>query len=203
MNPQRVMRTLPIQILPPRARPDSEDEVGCRPVKRLIVASLIVAALLVFPSAMSASIVIDGCIGRIGLWDHSTTVLREWGRPIRTEKVGSDPSFTVWHYKKGLVLLAPWGKYRIVSAIETTDPQERTPAGIGVGSTHSEVVAAYGGRTCRRDLHWCKIGNRHDLARSTALHLKRGRVATVRISLYSNYADVGPQAPDPRCRRSK
>jgi hypothetical protein len=81
----------------------------------------------------------------------------------------------------------------IVSAIETTDPQERTRAGIGVGSWHSEVVAAYGGRNCRRYFHWCEIGN-HDLARWTKLHLKTGRVDKVRMGLYSNYADVGPHA---------
>ena len=171
-------------------------------LKRLIVASLIAAAVLVFPSAMSASIVIDGCVGRIGLWDDSTTVLREWGRPIRTTQVGTDPSFTVWHYKKGLVRLAPWGRYRIVSAIETTDSQERTPAGIGIRSVHSEVVTAYGGRTCPFRRHWRTVGNPVNNRRTT-LHLKRGRVAKVRISLYSNYVDVGPEVPDPRCRRSK
>ena len=172
-------------------------------MKRLIAASSIVAAVLVFPSAMSASVVIDGCIGRIGLWDHPTTVLREWGRPIRTTKLASDPSFTVWHYKKGLVLLAPWRKNRmIVGAIETTDPQERTPAGIGVGSSHTEVVAAYGRRMCLPNFRWCRLDGDANY-RWTKIRLKRGRVATVRISLYSNYVDVGPQVPDPRCRRSK
>lgn len=171
-------------------------------MKRLIVAPLIVAAVLVFPSAMSASIVIDGCIGRIGLWDHPTTVLREWGRPIRTTQLAADPSFTVWHYKQGLVQLAPWKNRKIVGAIETTDPQERTPAGIGVGSSHSEVAASYRRRICRQDFHWCRIDGDAN-ARWTKLHFKRGRVAKVRIGLYSNYVDMGPEAHDPRCRRSE
>ena len=165
-------------------------------MKRLIVASLIVAAVLVFPSAMSASIVIDGCIGRIGLWDKPTTVVREWGKPIRTTKVGSGwTAATVWHYKQGLVRLAPWGKRpMIVSAVETTDPQERTLAGIGVGSWHYEVVAAYGGRNCRRYFHWCEIGN-HDYARWTKLHLKTGRVDKVRMGLSPTTPTWGRRRP--------
>jgi len=169
------------------------------PVKRLVAVSLVVTAVLVFPSAMPASIVIDGCIGRIGLWDGPSTALREWGKPIRTTKLASDPSFTVWHYKKGSVQFAPWRANRVVvGAIETTDPQQRTPAGIGVGSSQSELVAAHGRRTCRPNFHWCRIDSDAN-HRWTRVHLKNGRVDKVRMGLYSNYVDVGPEAPDSRC----
>jgi hypothetical protein len=165
---------------------------------RQVLAICLAVGVLTFPSATSAHIVLDSCIGGIGLWDSGTQVLRQWGTPIKMTKRAPD---VWWHYRKGSVLLTPWGRGTspdnlIVLAVSTTDPRQRTPAGIGVGSWLSEVRTAYGPWCTRQGS--CDIGKREN--RSTSLLFKKGRVVEVSISLYSDFDDGARKPPDPRCR---
>jgi hypothetical protein len=164
-------------------------------MKRVAVAALLCFFLL--PSSLSAHVVIDSCIGGVSLWDSSTQVLRQWGNPTRKVK---RPPDVWWHYRKGSVLLTPWGRSShdwIVLAVTTTDPKQRTRAGIGVGSWLSEVRAAYG-PWCFGRQGSCDIGSGQ--GRDTYLRFKRGRVVEVSVSLDSSYDDGARRAPDPRCR---
>lgn len=161
--------------------------------------AVLLFACLILPSSIAGRIVPDACIAGVGLWDSSAQVLRTWGKPIRKSK---DPPGTRWHYRRGSVLLERWGKQptpnkHIVLAVTTTDPRERTPRGIGVGSLYRQVRTAHPKAGCPRQ-GYCDIGA--VLWAFTTLKLKNGRVTEVAISLESSYDDGALQKPDPRCR---
>jgi hypothetical protein len=157
------------------------------------------AAFLVLTHSSAARVVPDACIGGIGLWDNSVTVLEERGPPIRKRHVRPD---VWWVYRQGSVLLTPWRASRdprdlIVLVIRTRDRSERLPTGIGVGSWFSEVRARY--PQCPRHGS-CDVGGSID--RETVLELDRSRVSRVSVGLDSGFDDGPRQPPDPRCRRS-
>jgi hypothetical protein len=109
----------------------------------------------------------------------------------------------LWHYKGRSVLLIRWYKRRPnvwhALVIVTTDPSQRTPAGIGPGSSHAEVRRAYPREGCPRSGS-CEIGKLN--YRTTTLHLKAGRVVDVRIEEDSGYDDSGlPGGPERRCAK--
>jgi hypothetical protein len=175
---------------------------GLLAVKPLVPWLVLVA--LVGSASSAARIVPAACIGGIGLWDSSSQVLRQWGKPIR--KVSSPPDVT-WYYKSGSVLLTRWGyppapNRVIVLGISTTDRKQRMGSGLGVGSSMSEVRAAYPGVKCARQ-GACEVGfNGRSIGRAnTYVILKNSRVTEVSISLDSSFDDGPLQAPDPRCRR--
>ena len=87
------------------------------------------AAFLVLTPSSVARVVPDACIGGIGLWDNSVTVLEQRGKPIRKRTIRPD---VWWDYRQGSVLLTPWRGSRaprnmIVLVIRTKDPSERLP----------------------------------------------------------------------------
>jgi hypothetical protein len=145
-------------------------------------------------------IVPDVCIGGIGIYDTSTRVLAQWGKPVRTTRtIGLDVR---WHYKSGTVLLtsdhtAATATTLIVLGLTTRDPRERTRAGIGTGSTLRQIKAAYPQALCGPG--WCGIETH--VNRETTLTLRRGRVVEVSVGLIStDYNREG--RPDPRCSGS-
>jgi hypothetical protein len=171
-------------------------------MKRLVLLLLLVA--LVGSSSSAARIVPGACIGGIGLWDSSSQVVRQWGKPIR--KVSNPPDVT-WYYKSGSVLLTRWGyppapNKVIVLAVTTTDRKQRMRSGLGVGSSLSEVRSAYPGVKCPRQ-GLCELGySGRPFGRAYPyVTLKNSRVTEVSVSLESSYDDGPLQAPDPRCHQ--
>lgn len=164
---------------------------------RLLLTTALVFSFFFFPSSIGARIVPDACIGGIGLYDTSTRVLAEWGKPDQKTRTGPEVR---WHYKSGSVLLtfdhaAATTSKAIVAGIGTTDPSQRTPSGIGPGSTLRKVKAVY--PWCSRD--GCEISGRG--SRTTSVTIKNGRVTEVSIGLYTDY-DHARLHLDPRCRSS-
>jgi len=100
-----------------------------------------------------------------------------------------------WHNSRGL-------KNVTVVALITTDPRERLPSGIGVGSWRRQVRDVY--PDCPREGS-CDVSER-GLAFSwlgfTTLFFKNGRVSEISIGLESSYYAGPRHAPDPHCRNS-
>jgi hypothetical protein len=143
--------------------------------------------------------VLNACIGGIGLWDSSSQVVRSWGKPIRKTTEAPDVR---WHYRRGSVLLTRWGYQPapnkvIVLAITTTDPRERTAAGIHVGSSSAALHAKYG---CPVRQGTCMTG---DVGGWTEFTTRNRRVTRIVVTLDSSYDDFNLQQPDPRCRRGR
>jgi hypothetical protein len=163
-----------------------------RVMRKLIV---LVIACLALPSSLSARIVPDQCIDGVGLLDTSEQVLAQWGTPLRKERRFSYQSW--WRYKGRSVLLERWYRPRpkvwYVLVVVTTDRSQRTPAGVGPGSSHAQVRRAYPREGCPRSGS-CEIGRSN--ARFTTLHLKAGRVVDVALSADSSYDDGGLPPPE-------
>lgn len=167
-------------------------------MKVATVAVCIVA--LSFSSAPGAGIVLGSCIGRLGLWDRSTEVLRQWGKPIRRD---ADGPYAIWHYRTGEVVLIPWRDpphQLIVLELMTRSPAERTPAGLGVGTSAAVLDRALPGAGCRIRQGQYATSTRRGVRHSTYFRLQNSRVTEVRVLMESSYDDGSLHAADRRCR---
>lgn len=138
------------------------------------IAATALAALVLAPPGGAVIVVQNGIAGiRLGM--TQAAVRAKLGKP-RSVQHGRNEfgSFTQLGYR-GLRVIFQGN--RTVTAIRTTSPSERTPRGIGVGSTRAAVRARVAGVRCAAG--HCFVGRFLAGRRVTDFLLRNGRVSAV------------------------
>jgi hypothetical protein len=143
-------------------------------VKRVLIAAGVLA--LALPAAAGAKIVPQRSIAGVSLGMGQRQVLALLGQPQR-KKDGKNEfgPYRIMYFARVTV----WFQgLTSVTQVATTSPLERTAAGVGVGSTESDVKAKVPGVACQTG--HCSIGKFNAGARVTDFFLSAaGRVTRV------------------------
>lgn len=159
--------------------------------------------LLVVPSS-AAKLIPDACVGGVALWNTRADVLSEKGPPLR--KVRRNSYDILWHYRAMTVFFSAYDYNTkppsgfVVVSVTSTDRNERTSRGIGVGSSERAAKRAYPNLSCgtsngtrRCELPGWVVGH------YTEFKVTKSRVSEISIFMDSGFDDGGRQKPDPRC----
>ena len=130
---------------------------------------------------MRATIVVQHSIGGVALNMTKAQVRATLGRPMRV-RVGTNDfgQFRQLVYKRVTVTFQSGNR---VTAVSTTSPLEKTPPGVGVGSTKADVVAHVHHVRCRNEngFRHCFVGAFLPGRTVTDFRLHNGRVSQVSI----------------------
>ena len=159
--------------------------------------------LLVVPSS-SANVILHSCVGGVALWNTRDEVLREKGPPLRKVRRNSYDIF--WHYRTMTVFFSAYDYSTkppsgfVVISVASTNRNERTSLGIGVGSSESAAKRAYPNLRCASfdRTRRCEIRGR-DRSYSTSFEITKQRVSEIAVEIDSGFDDGPRQKPDPRC----
>lgn len=151
-----------------------------------VAALALVAALLLAPTA-AAEIVPQQGIAGVKLKMTRAQVVAAKGKPdaekvVRSEIVGRQ---RMMRYGATKLYFGGTATGVGVLTVRTTDPDERTRSGVGIGSTATEVMAGVPGTSCRTEFgfHHCWRGSFLPGARVTDFIFDRpgGEVASVTV----------------------
>lgn len=147
------------------------------------VALVALAAALALPATAAGTIVIGKGIGGVALGMSQAQVRARLGPPARVERGRNDfGPYVVLHYP---TLTVRFQAVRGASSVSTTSPRERTPSGVGVGSTRAELRAKVPGIRCQRELgvDHCWVGRFQPGRVVTDFLLRKDRVSRVTIGV--------------------
>jgi hypothetical protein len=138
---------------------------------------------LAAPAGAGAVIVPQHGMAGVRVGQTEAKVLDVLGPPVRVVTRTNDFGRLRELRYRGLTVLMQ-GERR-VTAVSTRARAERTPAGIGVGSTEQQVVATVRGVTCRTlfGLRSCIVGTEEPGRRVTVFDVRRGAVRRVLIGV--------------------
>ena len=102
-------------------------------------------AVLAFPAVAGAKIVVNQSIAGVSLGESMKQVRSHLGAPPH---VTHGSGTTTWKYVPGRLLLVVFGGKGHVAEVFTENPSQRTPGGIGVGSSQAAVKSHIKGVMC-------------------------------------------------------
>jgi hypothetical protein len=146
------------------------------------LASAAVAAVALTSSA-AATIVPQRGIAGVAIGMSQPKVRSVLGQPTSVKHASNDfGKYTILKYP-GLQVTFQGNKS--VTDVSTTRRSERTPSGVGVGSTEAQVKAKVRGVTCRTDggFRHCYVGSFRPGRRVTDFSIKRGKVTRVDVGV--------------------
>jgi hypothetical protein len=146
------------------------------------LASAAVAAVALISSA-AATIVPQRGIAGVAIGMSQPMVRSVLGQPTSVKHASNDfGKYTILKYP-GLQVTFQGNKS--VTDVSTTRRGERTPYGVGVGSTEAQVKAKVRGVTCRTDgsFRHCYVGRFRPGRRVTDFSIKRGKVTRVDVGV--------------------
>jgi hypothetical protein len=142
---------------------------------------LAVAVLLGLAAPAQAAIVLGESIGGVRIGATKPDVVKRLGKPLdrRTERTPFGKT-KVLGYDKLTVTLLREGANANVVAVRTERERDRTPGGIGVGSTRRAVARTVARVRCKDG--FCRVGKRRRGRTITQFDLERGRVDSVLLA---------------------
>ena len=141
-------------------------------------------ALALAPAA-EAAVQVDRGIAGARLGNTRADVRKALGKPSKTRTGMNDFGPWVSYAFAGKITVFFQGRER-VSSVQTAGLGDRTAAGIGVGSTESELTGSVKGLTCEdigANVRTCHTGEFVPGARVTDFRLSNGKVESVTVAL--------------------
>ena len=152
-------------------------------MRRAVLLGAALAVALVFPAAGWASIVIGHGIAGVRLGMSQAKVRAKLGRPVRVVHGKNEfGPYTEFRYRGYVV---DFQDNETTTSITTTLAHEKTPAGIGVGSTWSRVRAKVPYVQCEGSavLGDCHVGELLPGKTVTDFFFKAGKVGRVLVGI--------------------
>lgn len=151
---------------------------------RRLAVLLAVTGLLALPAAAGAMIQLQRGIAGAALGNTQAQVRAALGAPVRVRTQRTDQGrLVLWRYRGGIEVFFVGGTR--VTQVETSGRADRTPGGIGVGSTERALRRGVSGLRCRTESggRSCRLGRLELGHRVTEFFERGGRVTRVVVGV--------------------
>lgn len=143
--------------------------------------AVVATAAVVGATGAPAAIVPQHGIAGVRLGMSQVSVKSALGRPTKVERGANEIGpYTTYRYPRVTVTFFAG---RRVTSVATTSPLERTPRGVGVGSTVGQVSSRVARVRCAREFGYrhCYVGDWSPGKVVTDFAIRNGRVARVTV----------------------
>ena len=139
--------------------------------------ALVLVMTLAMPTIAGAVIRVNKGIFGVSLGQSQKQVKRKLGRP---NDVNRSRGHIRWFYDRKQLMVSFRSRTKRVVSLFTDNPRERTPTGVGVGSTEEQVLAGVPGVRCS-DFRGARLCGVYGVTAATIFGLEAGRVIDVDV----------------------